>query len=105
MQFKMKNGYHTFVENGREVFVHIRVMEKKLGGSVPSDREVHHINKVKTDNRPENLVAITKAIHRRIHNGYPNACFRCGYTSHWVEACEAERDFEKNLIEDIYLRR
>lgn len=104
MQFGEKNGYKTFWENGEEIYVHRRVMEKKLGRPIPPDRVVHHINGRKQDNRSENLVAIKRDIHTLIHGGHPDACFRCGHDSHQVESCYAKSDCFGNPIDDIFLR-
>lgn len=58
----LKDGYvriympeHPRAVNGRYVLEHIHVMEQKLGRYLLPDERVHHINKVRDDNRPENL--------------------------------------------------
>ena len=43
------------------------VAEKKYGRPIAASEVVHHINLVKTDNRPENLVVTTPGIHRGWH--------------------------------------
>lgn len=46
---------------------HILVAEKKLERYLASDEVVHHINGKKGDNRPENLMVMTKSEHTRLH--------------------------------------
>jgi len=50
----MKSGY---------VYEHILVWEKANGRPLPDGYVVHHLNGLKYDNRPENLVAIPKGKH------------------------------------------
>ena len=46
---------HPRINKKHYIFEHIIVMERKLGRRLRKGENVHHINGVKTDNRPENL--------------------------------------------------
>jgi len=46
---------HPRAKTGNYVFEHILVMEEKLGRHLMPGENVHHINGMKKDNRPDNL--------------------------------------------------
>ena len=51
--FKDKRGYKRFVDS--RIPVHRYVAERKLGRKLKKPEVVHHINRVKADNRRKNL--------------------------------------------------
>ena len=74
-------GYHMILCHGHRhankygyVFEHIKVALESAGReSLDSSTEcVHHINFVRTDNRPENLFICTKDRHREYHGNLEN---------------------------------
>ena len=58
---KVKN--HPFARSNSFVFEHRLVMEKYLGRYLKPKEKVHHINRIKTDNRIENLQLVTVQNH------------------------------------------
>lgn len=63
-----ESGYKQFwdEEAGRWEYTHRRVAEK-MGGAIRRGCEFHHKDGDKTNNRPENLVALPRREHRDVH--------------------------------------
>ena len=52
---------------GQKKYIHREVMEKVLGRKLTRDEHVHHINRDRKDNRPENLIVISNREHQKLH--------------------------------------
>lgn len=76
-----KDGYQLFRVDGRRKLAHVAIAEKALGKPLPAGAEIHHVNEVRNDNRPENLVICqSKAYHKLLH-ARANALDACGKAS------------------------
>ncbi len=60
---KTEKGYVKLLIRGRWRFEHRVVMECRIGRALSADEDVHHINGIKTDNRPENLELLSHSAH------------------------------------------
>lgn len=74
--------------NGRGyVAEHILIASQSIGGQVPRGAEVHHVNGVRADNQPGNLVICENhAYHHLLHRraNALRACGHAGWTRCWV---------------------
>lgn len=54
--------------------------------------EVHHINFKSNDDRPENLIVITKDEHHKIHSTPVDVYYKNKYIGRYASMSEAEKD-------------
>ncbi len=73
-RFSTKDGYVLLHKPGypssqRDGYIpeHRYVYEQSRGVTLPKGVIVHHINGIKSDNRPENLIATTRSQHQLVH--------------------------------------
>lgn len=70
---------HPMASKQGYVMEHRLVMAETLGRMLTPDEVVHHVNGVKTDNRPENLEVMPKRSHdRRPKPRQAHPCPHCG---------------------------
>ena len=65
-----KDGHKRSKKCGHYVLQHILVAEKMIGRELYPEDVVHHINFIKNDNRPENLMVMTRRDHMILHKKY-----------------------------------
>jgi len=60
-------GYRVVRKDGRERYEH-RVVWEAANGPIPRGWIVHHLNGDKLDNRIENLIAVSRSDHYKLHS-------------------------------------
>jgi hypothetical protein len=92
----MRNGYHylwLFRENiGKKCYAHELVAIAFIGPR-PDGFQVHHINRNRLDNRPENLEYISASLHAVHH--------KSGEQNHRAELTEEDVILARNLFPEM----
>lgn len=73
----VKKPVHPRADHRGYVREHILVIEKIIDRALAENEEVHHINGIRHDNRPENLQLITHSNHSRLTNSKDMSTRRC----------------------------
>lgn len=62
-----KDGYYV-IRHSSQIYTSLhRKIYEKYNGDIPRNWEVHHKDCDKTNNSPENLIALSKSQHRLLH--------------------------------------
>lgn len=65
--FLNKNGYYV-IRHSSQIYTSLhREVYKKYNGDIPKGWEIHHKDCDKTNNNPQNLIALSRSQHRLLH--------------------------------------
>jgi hypothetical protein len=73
------NGYRIFHTGGVMKKDHVLMAEKAIGKPLPAGAEVHHVNEIRSDNRPENLVVCPSRKYHALLHARTRAYDECGH--------------------------
>lgn len=78
--------------SGTGVSEHVMLAEQAIGKKLPIGAEVHHVNGIKSDNRPENLVICPSRQYHALLHQRQRAADECGNPNHM--RCEICRQWD-----------
>lgn len=67
LSYQKRDGYEILHNPGNRSTLTHRIVAESIFGPIPDNFVVHHINKNKYDNRPENIIIMEKNKHNSLH--------------------------------------
>ena len=98
--FLNENGYVCRILNNKISFRHIEIIESLIKRKKKFYEQVHHLNRIRNDNRESNLALVNKRLHYSYHRNLKRgiiSCLRCGREGHEF--------FECNFFKNIYNKK
>lgn len=100
--YEIYGRYRAYVKSKKKVYMLSRlIMSKKLGRSLKSDEEVHHIDGDPLNDNPDNLVVLSRQdhilLHSKLNRKYKDIvkiCPICGKEFLWTE--DAQKNYRYN---------
>jgi HNH endonuclease len=102
------NGYHETNIDGIRVRSHVAIAERAIGHALPPRAIVHHVNRNRSDNRPNNLVVCPDDAYHALLHARMRAVEACGnpdwrkckYCKKW-DAPEKLHSFRGTLKQNV----
>ena len=92
-----KDGYRQIRVNGEQILEHRHIFQRLIGRKLRSNEVIHHKNRIKLDNRIENLELTNHKDHCSMH--HPKNMSKCSITG-----CE-NTVMSRELCRTHYLRK
>lgn len=80
-------GVFRYTVGGARNYAHRHVASEALGRPLTKDEHVHHIDRNKTNNQPENLIVISEPDHNRLHRAIEAGRETPEQQRAWLNAC------------------
>jgi hypothetical protein len=91
------SGYIIHANNGNDDRQHVMIAEKALGRKLPKGAVVHHVNGIRHDNRPENLVVCPDSAYHNLIHKRQRVYEACGHAD-WMKCRFCQKwDDTKNM--------
>lgn len=91
------NQYRFVTRDGEQIGEHVAIAERVLGKRLPKGAVVHHHNKIKSDNRNENLVICQSSAYHLLIHARMRALERYG-NANWIHCSICKKYDDPNNL-------